>query len=180
MQSNNNILIAQGGGPTNVINQSLVGIINGEKSKNSNIIGAINGVRGIIDNKFINLSKFNSVNLKKIQNTPGAALGSTRDKPDEKYCHEILKILNKTEIILAYNVVPETERFLEVGKSADVRVDLLSIPGGYSTVNIYSESQLTYEYSAEDNVVIVIVKPGSEGSDHKSVYISPTGRIYSF
>ena len=34
MQSNNNILIAQGGGPTNVINQSLVGIINGKKIKN--------------------------------------------------------------------------------------------------------------------------------------------------
>ena len=98
MQSNNNILIAQGGGPTNVINQSLVGIINGEKNKNSNIIGAINGVRGIVDNNFIKLSKFNDVNLKKIQNTPGAALGSTRDKPDEKYCHEILKILNKKKI----------------------------------------------------------------------------------
>ena len=69
MQSNNNILIAQGGGPTNVINQSLVGIINGEKNKNSNIIGAINGVRGIIDNNFIKLSKFNDVTLKKIQNT---------------------------------------------------------------------------------------------------------------
>ena len=55
MQSNNNILIAQGGGPTNVINQSLVGIINGEKNKKSNIIGAINGVRGIINNNFINL-----------------------------------------------------------------------------------------------------------------------------
>ena len=67
MQSNNNILIAQGGGPTNVINQSLVGIINGEKNKNSNIIGAINGVRGIIDNNFIKLSKFNNVNLKKFK-----------------------------------------------------------------------------------------------------------------
>jgi 6-phosphofructokinase len=98
MQSNNNILIAQGGGPTNVINQSLVGILNGEKTKNSNIIGAINGVRGIIDKNFIKLSKFNNENLQKIQNTPGAALGSTRDKPDEKYCHEILKILNKKKI----------------------------------------------------------------------------------
>ena len=57
MQSNNNILIAQGGGPTNVINQSLVGIINGENNKNSNIIGAINGVRGIIDNNFLKLDK---------------------------------------------------------------------------------------------------------------------------
>ena len=104
MQSNNNILIAQGGGPTNVINQSLVGIINGEKNKNSNIIGAINGVRGIIDNNFIKLSKFNNVTLKKIQNTPGAALGSTRDKPDEKYCHEILKILNKKKIKRFYYI----------------------------------------------------------------------------
>ena len=67
MQSNNNILIAQGGGPTNAINQSLVGILNGEKNKNSNIIGAINGVRGIIDNNFIKLSKFNDVNLKKLK-----------------------------------------------------------------------------------------------------------------
>ena len=104
MQSNNNILIAQGGGPTNVINQSLVGIINGEKNKNSNIIGAINGVRGIIDNNFIKLSKFNDVNLNKIKNTPGAALGSTRDKPDEKYCHEILKILNKKKIKRFYYI----------------------------------------------------------------------------
>ncbi len=104
MQSNNNILIAQGGGPTNVINQSLVGIINGEKNKNSNIIGAINGVRGIIDNNFIKLSKFNDVNLNKIKNTPGAALGSTRDKPDAKYCHEILKILNKKKIKRFYYI----------------------------------------------------------------------------
>ena len=104
MQSNNNILIAQGGGPTNVINQSLVGIINGENNKNSNIIGAINGVRGIIDNNFIKLSKISGANLKKIQNTPGAALGSTRDKPDEKYCHEILKILNKKKIKRFYYI----------------------------------------------------------------------------
>ena len=32
MLSNNNILIVQGGGPTNVINQSLVGIIKQEKT----------------------------------------------------------------------------------------------------------------------------------------------------
>ena len=36
MLRNNNILIAQGGGPTNVINQSLAGIIVGEKKRNSN------------------------------------------------------------------------------------------------------------------------------------------------
>ena len=33
MKTNNNILIAQGGGPTNVINQSLSGIIISEKNR---------------------------------------------------------------------------------------------------------------------------------------------------
>ncbi len=92
----------------------------------------------------------------------------------------ILKILNQTGTTLSYNLVPEAERLLPAGRSTNLRVDLSSIPGGYSTVNIYNESLLTYEYSAEDNVVTIRVKPGSEATDHKSVYISPTGRIYSF
>ena len=38
MPSNNNILIAQGGGPTSVINQSLAGIIINEKKKNQKFL----------------------------------------------------------------------------------------------------------------------------------------------
>ena len=41
MSSNNNILIAQGGGPTNVINQSLAGIIINEKKKNLKFLGPL-------------------------------------------------------------------------------------------------------------------------------------------
>ena len=57
MVSNKNILIAQGGGPTNVINQSLVGIIQQENNYKSKILGSINGVNGIINNRFISLNK---------------------------------------------------------------------------------------------------------------------------
>ncbi len=92
----------------------------------------------------------------------------------------ILKILNQTGTTLNYNLVPETERLLPAGKSTNVRIYLPSIPGGYGTVNIYNESLLTYEYSAEGNIITVRVKPGSETTDHKSVYISPTGKVYSF
>ena len=98
MRSKSNILIAQGGGPTNVINQSLVGIIIQEKKNNSNILGALNGVNGLINNKFVNLNKLTKEDLSFIRNTPGASLGSTRDKPDEKYCLEILKILKRRKI----------------------------------------------------------------------------------
>ncbi len=104
MRSNNNILIAQGGGPTNVINQSLVGIIKQEKFNNSKIYGALNGVNGIINKRFINLSKISSSDLSLISQTPGAALGSTRDKPDEKYCLEILKILKEKKIEKFYYI----------------------------------------------------------------------------
>ena len=104
MVSNNNILIAQGGGPTNVINQSLVGIIQQEKKYKSKILGSINGVNGIINNRFISLNKVSENDLKTIANTPGAALGSTRDKPDKKYCKEILKILRNKEISKFYYI----------------------------------------------------------------------------
>ena len=99
MVSNKNILIAQGGGPTNVINQSLVGIIQQEKKYKSNIFGSVNGVNGIINNRIISLNKFSENDLKIIANTPGAALGSTRDKPDGEYCKEILKILQKKKLL---------------------------------------------------------------------------------
>lgn len=69
-----------------------------KKKKSSNIFGALNGVNGLINNKFINLNKLTKEDLSLIRNTPGASLGSTRDKPDEKYCLEILKILKKRKI----------------------------------------------------------------------------------
>ena len=104
MSSNNNILIAQGGGPTNVINQSLAGIIINEKKKKSKIFGSINGVNGIINNKFITLNKILSKEITMLRNTPGAALGSTRDKPDQKYCEEIYNVLKKKRINKFYYI----------------------------------------------------------------------------
>ncbi len=104
MSSNNNILIAQGGGPTNVINQSLAGIIINEKKKKSKIFGSINGVNGIINNNFITLNNILSKEITKLRNTPGAALGSTRDKPDQKYCEEIYHVLKKKRINKFYYI----------------------------------------------------------------------------
>ena len=104
MISNKNILIAQGGGPTNVINMSLVSIIQEEKKLKSSVIGSLNGVNGIINNNFMNLNKISKNDLKIISQTPGAALGSTRDKPDKKYCLEILKVLKRKKISKFYYI----------------------------------------------------------------------------
>mgnify|MGYP001281904990 CR=1 FL=1 len=92
------ILIAQGGGPTMVINKSLVGIIEEGKKNNYEIFGSKNGVSGIINSRFVELTKIDKKKLYLIENSPGAALGSTRDKPDEKYNKKILKMLLKKKI----------------------------------------------------------------------------------
>ncbi len=94
------ILVAQGGGPTAVINQSLVGVALEARrfSDITRVYGAMRGVRGIIEEDLIDLSQETTANLEAVAATPAAALGSTRDKPDVKYCQEIFKVLKAHEI----------------------------------------------------------------------------------
>lgn len=94
------MLIAQGGGPTAVINQSLVGAILKAREFNeiTSIYGAVHGVRGIINEDLLDLSNIPKENLEKIAQTPSSALLSTRDKPDDKYCNEIFKVLQAHNI----------------------------------------------------------------------------------
>jgi 6-phosphofructokinase len=89
------ILVAQGGGPTAVINQSLVGVVLEARrfSAVQRIYGARHGVRGIINEDFVDLSAETLLNLEGVAATPGSALGSTRDKPDLKYCQQIFEVL---------------------------------------------------------------------------------------
>ncbi|NCN70073.1 MAG: 6-phosphofructokinase [Rhodoferax sp.] len=94
------ILVAQGGGPTAVINQSLVGVALEARrfGQIGHIYGAHHGVRGIVDEDFVDLTQETSHNLEHVANTPSSALGSTRDKPDEAYCREIFKVLQAHQI----------------------------------------------------------------------------------
>lgn len=92
------ILIAQGGGPTAVINQSLVGAVLEAKNHGLEIIGARNGIKGIRDEQFVDLSSIDDAKLSKISDTVGSALGSTRDSPDDDYCQKILTVFKKQDI----------------------------------------------------------------------------------
>ena len=98
--SSGKVLVAQGGGPTAVINQSLVGVVlEARRFREVNrIYGARHGVRGIVNEDFCDLTQETSHNLELVAGTPSSALGSTRDKPDLAYCHEIFKVLQAHEI----------------------------------------------------------------------------------
>ena len=93
MSDPSKLLVAQGGGPTAVINQSLAGVVLEARKfpQVSAVYGAYHGVRGIVDQDFTDLTQESADNLERVAGTPSAALGSTRDKPDVKYCQEIFK-----------------------------------------------------------------------------------------
>jgi 6-phosphofructokinase 1 len=100
------ILVAQGGGPTAVINQSLAGVVL-EARRHAGITrvyGARHGVRGIVNEDFVDLTQETSHNIELVAGTPAAALGSTRDKPDLKYCQEMFKVLAAHEIEHFFNI----------------------------------------------------------------------------
>jgi 6-phosphofructokinase 1 len=94
------ILVAQGGGPTAVVNQSLAGVVLEARrfAQVDRVYGALFGVRGIVNEDLIDLTQETSANLERVAATPSSALGSTRDKPDLKYCHEIFKVLQAHRI----------------------------------------------------------------------------------
>lgn len=100
MKLTGKVLVAQGGGPTAVINQSLVGAVLESRKfpQVTKVYGAINGVNGIINENFIDLTQETTHNLEQIAITPSSALRSTRDKPDEKYCLAIFEMLQAHEI----------------------------------------------------------------------------------
>jgi 6-phosphofructokinase 1 len=94
------ILVAQGGGPTAVINQSLVGVALEARRfpEITHVYGALHGVRGVVNEEMIDLGHESVANLEAVAATPASALGSTRDKPDRKYCLEIFKVLRAHDI----------------------------------------------------------------------------------
>ncbi|MDI3503777.1 MAG: ATP-dependent phosphofructokinase / diphosphate-dependent phosphofructokinase [Candidatus Cloacimonadota bacterium] len=100
MKLEGKVVISQGGGPTAVINQSLVGaaLESRKFSQVTRVYGALHGVRGIINEDFIDLTQETTHNLEQVANTPSSALLSTRDKPDEAYCKEIFNVLKAHDV----------------------------------------------------------------------------------
>lgn len=100
MKLEGKVLVAQGGGPTAVINQSLVGVILESRkfSQITRVYGSVHGVEGIVNEDFLDLSQETTCNLEQVATTASSALLSTRTKPDARYCKEIFKVLKAHEI----------------------------------------------------------------------------------
>jgi 6-phosphofructokinase 1 len=99
-----NAAIGQSGGPTAVINQSLVGVVEGLRlglqatGHVEKVLGMRHGVRGLTKGDFADMNALHQDRLDALALTPSAGLGSTRDKPDAAYCERILEACKKHNI----------------------------------------------------------------------------------
>jgi 6-phosphofructokinase len=94
------VLIAQGGGPTAVINQSLAGVVLESRKfpQVTRVYGALHGVDGIVKEDFLDLTQETTHNLERVAETPSSALLSTRTKPDEQFCSRMFAVMKAHDV----------------------------------------------------------------------------------
>jgi ATP-dependent phosphofructokinase / diphosphate-dependent phosphofructokinase len=81
-----NLLVAQSGGPTAVINSSLAGVVQEARRHSciTHIYGGRNGILGILNEHLVDLGQERPETIEVLKHTPAAALGTCRYKIDFK------------------------------------------------------------------------------------------------
>ncbi|MCL0028628.1 diphosphate--fructose-6-phosphate 1-phosphotransferase [Dehalococcoidia bacterium] len=95
-----NVLIMQSGGPTNVINASLSGMVDEAICSGGfgRVYGAYRGIEGLLEDKVNDLTDLLPSYWARVSRTPGALLGSTRRKLTPDDVPGILGLLCKYKI----------------------------------------------------------------------------------
>ncbi len=132
MTARANLVVGQSGGPTAVINNSLIGVVHQalKSDKIDGIYGMLHGIRGVLDQELIDLRRESAQTLERIRMTPGSALGTVR-----------------------YKVRPEDyDRLLDVFAKHDIRY-FLYIGGNDSMDTVYQVSQVARQRGYELHAV---------------------------
>jgi 6-phosphofructokinase 1 len=103
-----NLLVAQSGGPTAVINSSLAGVIQeaGRHEGIEEIYGGANGILGILNEDLIDINEEKARSIDGLRHTPGAALGTCRYKIDfHKKPEQAARDMDRLfEVLQAHNI----------------------------------------------------------------------------
>ena len=102
-----NMLVAQSGGPSAAINATITGVIDAglESEKIRHVYGALNGIKGVLNENFVMLDEVCKSKEKRdlLAVTPAAALGSCRwklkdPKENAEEFEKIIQVLRKNDI----------------------------------------------------------------------------------
>lgn len=106
LMSLGNVMVGQSGGPTSVINASLVGVFKTAKDSGcGTVYGMRNGIEGLLHERYVDLSNYirNDLDIELLKRTPSSFLGTCRYKlpPAEKepeVYQRLFDILNRLEV----------------------------------------------------------------------------------
>jgi 6-phosphofructokinase len=95
-----NVVVGQSGGPTAVINNSLVGVVHEamQHSQIGDILGMLHGIAGILNEEFIDLRRESPQTLQILRNTPASALGTVRYRVKDADYERILEIFKAYDV----------------------------------------------------------------------------------
>ena len=132
---NTNVLVMQSGGPTPVLNRSLVGVVREALAhpEFGKLYGAIHGLEGLLAGRVMDLRKQDSATLAGVARTPGAALGSTRRKLRPQDVSAILEKLSNLGVgylfMIGGNDSAETGQGIgKEAKSAALDLSVIHVP----------------------------------------------------
>ena len=91
-------LVAHSGGPTAVINSSLLGIVDESRGVFKTLYGARYGLEGVLAEDFIDLHSQPAELMRKICKTPSSALGTSRLAASDQDLDRILDVFKKNDI----------------------------------------------------------------------------------
>lgn len=136
-----NVIVGQSGGPTSVINSSLVGVYqtalnNGAKK----VYGMMNGIQGLLQERYIDMSDYirDDLDIELLKRTPSAFLGSCRFKlPDaeenEQVYIDIFRILDKLDVkhffyIGGNDSMDTVKKLSEYAKAKNSDITFMGVP----------------------------------------------------
>ncbi len=136
-----NVIVGQSGGPTAVINSSLLGVYKTAKDRGADkVYGMVHGIKGLLDGDVVDLSvRFkNDLDMDLLKRTPSSFLGSCRYKlpepaGNEETYNKIFKILNELEIYAFFYIggndsMDTIMRLTDYGKKINSPIRFVGVP----------------------------------------------------
>ena len=98
-----NCIVAQSGGPTSVINATVAGVVKANQLNPvyDHVLGGLNGIEGILQERFVDLTNMSDYENLVLRQTPSSALGSCRYKLKRDNVtdfEKLLEIMEKNDV----------------------------------------------------------------------------------
>lgn len=174
-------IMAQSGGPTAVINNSIAGVIEEAKKHKTitGIYGAINGILGVLNEEIVDLKRETNTTVKGLRYTPSASLGSCRKKLSEDDMSRILEVFRRYGIRYFFytggnDSMDTANKISKLAEKRNYEIRVTGIPKTVDNDLVITDHCPGYGSVARFNAIAI----RDAGFDTEAIYQPDTVKIY--